>query len=319
MAAIRSYFVGNALEAEVPSLGAAGVTDPNIDNIPAAVGGAPAFLQSSPEYFLKRLLASGSGDLYYLGKAFRDGESGSRHNAEFTLLEWYRRDWDEQQLADEVIRLVSMLAQPSAPQVNRFHYGDIFRQITGVNPHSAALSELRQLAADISGSDFSGEPRSTCLDLIFSLAVEPRLPTGLTLIDSYPACQCALAKLDKDAQGNSIARRFEAFIDGLEIANGYWELTDADELLTRFTEDISLRNTAGKKTMVIDRKLVSSLQHGLPECAGVALGVDRLLMYLLGADNIRDVLAFPLDAELSDLGPVNTNGTDPVVIKKVPI
>lgn len=291
LAAIRSHFSGNALEVEVPCLGTHGVTDLHIDNIPATVNGRPAFLQSSPEYFLKRLLAAGSGDLYYLGKVFRDGEAGRRHNAEFTMLEWYRLGWDEQCLMEEVATLLSRLAGPMP--VTRFHYGDIFAEHTGLDPHRAETDALRQRAGQLSGSDFNGESRATCLDLIFSLTVEPQLPNGLTLIDNYPACQCALAQLGRDSAANTVALRFEAFIDGVELANGYRELADPVELRARFEGDNAQRQAAGKNTMAVDERFMAAMQQGLPECSGVALGIDRLLMYLADTDNIQNVLAFP--------------------------
>lgn len=295
LAAIRGYFNGNALEADVPCLGRDGVTDLNIDNIRAQVNGATAYLQSSPEYFLKRLLAAGSEDIYYLGKAFRGGESSNRHNPEFTLLEWYRLGWDEQQLMSEVADLLSRLVRPNQPAVHRIHYGDIFFQVTGLNPHIVELDQLQEYAGELARRSFGGETRTTCLDLIFSLAVEPALPAGLCLVDHYPACQSALAKLGEDAGGNPVALRFEAFLDGMELANGYCELTDPAELRRRFTQDITERQDQGRSAMGLDENFMAAMEHGLPDCAGVALGVDRLLMYLLGAHAINDGCAFPLN------------------------
>ena len=291
-AGIRQFFSERGvLEVDVPVLGETGVTDLHIDSIPAVVGGQPGYLQSSPEYYMKRLLAVGSGAIYCLGKAFRDGESGSRHNPEFTLLEWYRPGWSEHQLMAELVALVSALADEQMPH-SFYAYRDVFFAATGLDPHQAELGVLQQLANELSGSDFSRVSRSECLDLIFSLSVEPQLPDGLVLIDSYPSCQAALARVAADEQGVPVARRFEVFLNRMELANGYFELTDPIEQRSRFLSDQALRQSAGKPAMAMDEKLLAALEAGLPDCAGVALGVDRLLMQLLGKRRIDEVLAF---------------------------
>ena len=290
---IRQFFAErNVLEVDVSVLGETGVTDLHIDCIQAQVNDQIRYLQSSPEYFLKRLLAADIGDIYYLGKAFRDGESGQRHNTEFTLLEWYRTGWDEQQLMGELAELVQSLSTEKL-EVQHFSYREIFQQTTSLDPHRVELTELQQRTSEIAGRDFSAEGRSECLDLIFSLIVEPQLPQGLVFVDQYPACQAALAKLGKDDQGLTIARRFETFLNGLELANGYFELTDSEEQRTRFQADQLLRQAVGKSMMDMDERLLAAMESGLPECAGVALGVDRLLMKLLEIDSIKHVIAFP--------------------------
>ncbi|MEH6543415.1 MAG: EF-P lysine aminoacylase EpmA [Porticoccaceae bacterium] len=323
---IRAYFSAqDVLEVEVPVLGQYGVTDVHIDNPQGTVGGQKVYLQSSPEYFLKRLLAAYGRAVYSLGKAFREGESGARHHREFTMLEWYRPAWDEHQLMDEVADLISAIGFESgtpsasdnlgssdnpATEPQRLSYRDAFFTATGLDPHRAADAELRELAAELglssgsdagSDSDSSSEcaacPRSTCLDFIFSFQVEPNLPMGLVFIYDYPAAQAALAKLSEDCHGNSIARRFEAFLNRMEVANGYWELCDADEQRQRFEADNQSRIALGKKPMAIDESVLAALSHGLPECAGVALGLDRILMQLLGVSSISEVLSF---AELPD-------------------
>lgn len=302
---IRAYFSAqNVLEVEVPVLGDYGVTDVHIDNPEGTVGGRKVYLQSSPEYFLKRLLAAYGRAVYSLGKAFREGESGARHHREFTMLEWYRPAWDEHQLMDDVAGLMSAIGFEtdtpgtliSATEPQRLSYRDAFFTATGLDPHRAADAELRELAAQLglsSGSDF----RSTCLDFIFSFKVEPNLPMGLVFIYDYPAAQAALAKLSEDRHGNPVARRFEAFLNRMEVANGYWELCDADEQRQRFEADNQARIALGKKPMAIDEAILAALSHGLPECAGVALGLDRVLMQLLGVSSISEVLSF---AELPD-------------------
>ncbi|MDX2350180.1 MAG: EF-P lysine aminoacylase EpmA [Porticoccus sp.] len=291
LAQIRQFFeVRDVLEVDVPVLSEAGVTDLHIDCLQTQVGGAIQYLQSSPEYYMKRLLASGSGSIYSLGKAFRDGELGRRHRPEFTMLEWYRTSWDECQLIEEVTLLLRELGLGCDTET--LMYGDVFERVIGLNPHTVPLAQLQQKASSIAGDDFSNESRSTCLDLIFSLSVEPALPDGLVFIRNYPACQAALARLDKDPMGNIIARRFEAFLNGVELANGYYELIDPVEQKSRFDADLALRQAEGKPAMSVDTRLLAAMDSGLPSCAGVALGVDRLLMQLLDIDDISHVMPF---------------------------
>ncbi|MCV6605720.1 MAG: EF-P lysine aminoacylase EpmA [Porticoccaceae bacterium] len=293
LAQIRAFFAQrNVCEVDVPVLGASTVTDLHIDSIAANCSSTEYFLQTSPEYFMKRLLAAGSGDIYCLGKAFRNGETGRRHNPEFTLLEWYRVGWDEHCLMDEVAELLVDLL-PQTVAVSKITYGKLFQRHTGLNPHTAELQRLQKLAADITGNEHFAEPRSTCLDVIFSLAVEPELPDGLVLVHDYPQCQAALAQVDEDSSGQPVARRFEGFLNRMELANGYFELTSAEVQKERFESDRQQRRNAGKVDRHGDEKLLAALQSGMPTCAGVALGVDRLLMQLLGEENIAGVMAFP--------------------------
>ena len=290
---IRSFFEQRgAYEVDVPVLGRRGVTDLHIDCIEASCNGQLHYLQSSPEYFMKRLLAAGSGDIYYLGKAFRDGEAGGRHNPEFCMLEWYRLGWDEHRLMDEMAELIQQL-MPSDIAVSKLSYRDAFQGCLNIDPHTAELTVLQALAANTAGSDSFYEDRSTCLDLIFSLEVEPNLPTGLTLIYDYPACQAALAKVENDNTGQLVARRFEAFLNGMELANGYFELTTFEEQAQRFEKDGEQRRESCKKVMQPDEKLLAALEAGFPSCAGVALGVDRLLMKVLDLPTIESVNSFP--------------------------
>lgn len=289
---IRSFFdARGVMEVDTPMLGIAGVTDLHIDNIEATVCGETRLLQSSPEYFMKRLLAAGSGPIYSLGKVFRDGEHGPRHNPEFTLLEWYRPGWDEYRLIDEIDTLVRELC-PTLPAATVLEYGDLFESVTGRDPHDAPLAQLQAAAGQVCEGDWSGEPRTACLDALFSLEVEPRMPTGLVFVTHYPACQSALAQLATDQRGRTVARRFEVFLDRMELGNGYFELTDADEQQRRFRQDIALRQAAGKPDRAPDTKLLAALASGLPACAGVAIGFDRLVMKLCGASHIAGVLPF---------------------------
>ena len=290
------------LEIDVPLVGLNGVSDVHIES-PRLVPPAFGYLQSSPEYFMKRLLAAGTGSIYCLGKAFRLGELGQRHYPEFTLLEWYRPGWDEHELMDEVFHLllevgVEKVGVEKVSVENTSHeyikktYGEVFETETGINPHLGEISALRSLAARLANRDFSGEGRDTCLDLIFSLQIEPVLPAGVMFICDYPACQAALAELGVDTNGVKVARRFEVFLDKIELANGYYELTDAVELRQRFEEDNKKRLQLGRLTVDPDERLLAAMAAGLPPCAGVALGVDRLLMNLLGVKDIAEVLPF---------------------------
>lgn len=293
---IRQFFeTAGVMEVDVPVLAVTGVTDLHIDCISAQVQvegkEETQYLQSSPEYYMKRLLAAGHSAIYYLGRAFRQGESGRKHQPEFTMLEWYRPGWDEYQLMSEVTQLMQYLGLETASS-QTLRYSELFEQITGLNPHQAPLLEVQSLASALAGNDFSQEGRSTCLDLIFSFAVEPKLPAGLVFVHDYPSCQSALAQLGQDSGGNTVARRFEAYFNGMELANGYYELTDPVEMKSRFDADIALRHASGKPPMAMDANLLAAMNSGLPVCAGVALGVDRLLMQLLDIDDIAHVTSF---------------------------
>ncbi|RYZ86067.1 MAG: EF-P lysine aminoacylase GenX [Moraxellaceae bacterium] len=288
---LRAFFYGlNVLEVDVPVLAPYSVTDPNFDAISCRVGSAIGYLQTSPEFFMKRLLAMGSGDIFYLGKAFRQDEQGRRHRPEFTMLEWYRTGFTDQGLITETLSLLAALS-PTTPAI-RLSYDNVFRQHTGLNPHSASVSELKTFAVKALQVDFKEESANFWLDLIFSFIVEPNLPDGIVVIEDYPASQAALARTQKNAQGLITAKRFEIFWDRLELANGYWELTDAAEQVRRFAQDNHIRQQQGKSVQAADPKLIAALEQGIGDCAGIALGVDRLLMRLEGCDDIALVMPF---------------------------
>ena len=292
------FFQRSVMEVDVPVLARSSVTDINIESIPANIYSESGYLQTSPEYFMKRLLSQGAGDIFCLGKAFRNGEQGCRHNPEFSLLEWYRCGWDEHQLMDEIAELISLVfavrsSQPLA--ITKRTYADCFSQILGIDPHGADLVELQEKAVAASSDSWTGESRANCLDLLFSQLVEPQLPPGLVFVYDYPACQSALAQLHNDTQGRQVSRRFEVFLNGLELANGYFELTDRAEQQQRFDGDNAQRIEASKPQIPVDRHLLAALDHGMPSCAGVAMGVDRLLMQLEGADSITQVMPFSWD------------------------
>jgi len=296
LAQIRQFFATRkVLEVDPPVLATASVTDINIDSVAATVRGQNSYLQTSPEYFMKRMLAAGSGDIYSLGRAFRDAELGPRHNPEFTLLEWYRSGWDEFQLMAEVEVLISELYhsqhQAELP-VSKLSYADCFAEVFAIEPHRCELSQLQQLAAESGSQSWCNESRANCLDLLFSTGVEPQLPEGLVFVYHYPACQAALAQIESSAEGYPVSRRFEVFLQGMELANGYLELTDADQQRQRFEADNAVRTAAQRAPMPIDKNLDLAMRAGLPPCAGVALGVDRLLMQLQGVNSIDRVLPF---------------------------
>lgn len=292
---LRAFFAQRqVLEIEAPALVAAAVTDPFIESLEAYCDGRQYYLQTSPEYAMKRLLAAGSGPIYALSKVFRAGERGRKHNPEFTLLEWYRPGWDEHQLMGEVAELLGELIP--GLRVNKLSYRDWFQHNLGLDPHRASATELEALARETIEIHTPEQDRDFWLDLLVTHKLEACLPEGLTFIYDYPASQAALARLNQDAQGQRVARRFEAYLGGMELANGYWELTCADEQRRRFQADTERRRALGLKAHPGDAKLLGALTHGLPESAGVALGVDRLLMCLTGSGHIREVLAFDDEA-----------------------
>ncbi len=300
-ALVRDFFARRqVLEVETPLISRASATDPMLDSVSLnlsagdAVGPRPFYLNTSPEFPMKRLLAAGSGPIYQICKSFRDGENGRRHNPEFTMLEWYRPGFDLEQLMDEVEQLVLGVLQCSP--ATRRSYRNAFVEITGIDPFSvsdAALSDLARERAAYNGPVLS---RDENLDLLLSVLIEPELgKQGPEFVYHYPASQAALAKVGETADGYAIAERFELYIEGLEIANGYFELTDAREQHKRFKEDNQQRVKLGKPEITIDRFLLDALAAGMPSSAGVALGLDRLLMLRSKLSRIQDVLAFPIE------------------------
>ena len=298
-AEIRGFFAARGvLEVETPVLSEAGNTEPNIDSFSTAFSGhrdagAPRrWLRTSPEYPLKRLLAAGIGDCYELGRVFRNGEAGGRHNPEFTMLEWYRVGWDHLRLADEAVALVqqALALVGRRAQVESTSYRDLFLRWVGVDPFLAADAQLRQPLDGI-GIDAQDLSRDDWLDLLMTLRIQPGLAADrITVVHDWPASQCALARVrDGDPP---VAERFELYLGRFELANGYHELTDAAEQRQRFERDCAVRAARGTVQPPLDERLLGALQSGMPDCAGVALGVERLLMALLGTDRIGDVLAF---------------------------
>jgi len=246
---------------------------------------------------MKRLLAAGSGPIYQIGRVFRQGEAGRRHNPEFTLLEWYRPGFDHHALMDEVEALVTpVLATRLTAPAERLTYREAFQRHAGLDPHAATLEELRTTAQRFGMARDIGDERDPWLDLILTHAVEPQLGRGrLTFLHSYPASQAALARTARDEQGVLVAERFELYVEGVELANGFHELSDATEQRRRFEADNAARRAHGLPEMPQDERLLAALAAGLPDCAGVALGVDRLVMLAAGATSLDQVIAFPID------------------------
>lgn len=290
LARLRAFMAERGVwEATVPCLGRAGVTDVHLDALTLEAAGATHYLQTSPEFFLKRLLAAGSGAVYYLGPAFRKDERGRQHRFEFTMLEWYRPGLSYTELAAEVGELVAMLA-PGAV-VATHTYGELFEAAVGIDPHTATLESLQQLARTRLHFTSPLAAPSDYLDLLFSHLVQPEL-LAPTLVLDYPACQCALARLTRNSAGAPVAERFELYWRGLELANGYGELCDPVEQRARFERDRRERQQRGLPDIQADTNFLAALEAGLPDCSGVALGVERLMMALWELSDISQVMAF---------------------------
>lgn len=300
---IRSFFAARGvLEVETPQLCHHSGTDIHLHPVTAAYQPYPQaasqtlYLQTSPEFAMKRLLAAGSGAIYQLCKAFRNGERGERHNPEFTMLEWYRPGFSLEQLMDEVEALVlDSLQLSTEPPIRRLSYQQLFVEGLGIDPHRIGMEELTALTiAKVGVQATMLDSRATCLDLLYGHLLEPALIEPV-FIYHYPAEQAALARVVNDESGQGVALRFELVMRGMEIANGYDELCDAAEQARRFDTDRASRQRQQLPDIAADQRLLDAMAHGLPVCAGVALGVDRLLMLKTGAHSIDDVLTFPLE------------------------
>jgi lysyl-tRNA synthetase class 2 len=298
-AMIRAFFADRGvLEVETPILSAAGNTDPNIESFSAPfhghvdAGARDRWLRTSPEYPLKRLLADGVGDCYELGRVFRNGEAGERHNPEFTMLEWYRVGWTHRQLMEETIALVeaALALVGRRAEVLIEGYRQLFLDELGLDPLNADIDALRAPLAQYNISP-DGLTRDDWLDLLITHKLQPAFPRDrITVIHDYPASQSALARIRPGDP--PLAERFELYLGPYELANGYHELNDAAEQRARFERDNARRRERGLREMPIDEQLLAVLER-MPDCAGVAMGIERLLMCLAGTDRIADVLAFP--------------------------
>lgn len=293
----------DAIEVETPALSCAAAPDLHLASLAVTVPDGTRFLHTSPEYPLKRLLAAGHGDCFALAKVWRSGEVGVRHQPEFTMLEWYRVGWDHRRLMDEVAELIAALLAPrvmlTAPEV--LTYREAFRVHLDLDPFGASDATLAARCAaagllDRPNAIRPGLDRDCMLDFLGSHLVYPQLGAGrVTLLTDFPAAQCALARVRPGATPGDppVAERFEAFVSGIELANGYHELADSGEQRTRFELANAARLARGLPTMPLDAAFLAALAHGLPDCAGVALGFDRVVMLALGAATLDEVIAFP--------------------------
>jgi lysyl-tRNA synthetase class 2 len=292
LAQLREFFAARGvLEVETPLLCSATVPDPYIHSIPASIDRQTAYLQTSPEYAMKRLLAAGSGPIYQICKAFRQDEQGPLHNPEFTILEWYRLDFDHHDLMNEVEALLDMLL-PSLP-AERLSYAEAFKTFLGIDPHQADVPTLKACAQSFQDAfSFQGElNRDGWLNLLMSHCIEPQLGKGRpTFIYDFPVSQAALARIRPETP--PVASRFEVFYQGIELGNGFHELQAANEQRARFIRDIEYRREHQLPTVPVDEYLLAALAHGLPHCAGIALGVDRLIMLAAGCETVKKVLSF---------------------------
>ncbi|USD41320.1 elongation factor P--(R)-beta-lysine ligase [Vibrio sp. SCSIO 43135] len=297
---IRHFFeLRNVLGVDTPAMSHATVTDVHLHTFqtefvgPGYAGGQSLYLMTSPEFHMKRLLAAGSGCIYQICKAFRNEENGRYHNPEFTMLEWYRVGFNHHDLMDEMDELLQLVLKSEAAE--RITYQNAFISVLGICPLEADMGELKKVAAKLGLSDIA-EPeqdRDTLLQLLFSIGIEPEIGQSKPVfVYDFPASQAALAKINE--RDNRVADRFEVYFKGIELANGFHELDNPVEQLSRFEQDNALRVKMGLKPQPIDHNLIDALKAGLPECAGVALGIDRLIMLALGCEHIDDVTAFPL-------------------------
>ena len=300
IASIRDFFAcRQVLEVDTPAMSQATVTDIHLHTFqtefvgPGYADGQPLYFMTSPEFHMKRLLSAGSGPIYQICKSFRNEESGRFHNPEFTMLEWYRPGFDHHALMDEMDELLQLVLGCGAAE--RMTYQQAFVEVLGVCPLEGGMAELKVAAGSLGLSDIAEpeEDRDTLLQLLFSVGVEPKIGQQVpAFVYDFPASQAALAQIN--SSDPRVAERFEVYFKGIELANGFHELADGDEQLARFEEDNRKRTAMGLPPQPIDMYLVEALRAGFPDCAGVALGIDRLIMLAQGLDHIDQVTAFPI-------------------------
>lgn len=301
IAEIRRFFADRGLlEVETPAMSQATVTDIHLFPFqtrfvgPGAADGMTLYLMTSPEYHMKRLLAAGSGPIYQLCRSFRNEEAGRHHNPEFTMLEWYRPHYDMYRLMNEVDDLLQQVLETNPAET--LSYQQVFQRYLEIDPLSADKAQLRDAAAklDLSNIADTEEDRDTLLQLLFTMGVEPQIGKDRpTFVYHFPASQASLAQIS--TEDHRVAERFEVYFKGIELANGFHELTDAREQQQRFDQDNRKRAARGLPQQPVDANLIEALKAGLPDCSGVALGVDRLIMLALGANQLADVIAFTVD------------------------
>ena len=293
---IRAFFdARQVMEVETPLLASAGATDPHIESLQTVFRDQNYYLNTSPEYAMKRLLAANGTAIFQICKAFRDEELGPMHNPEFTMLEWYRPDFDMHQLMSEVEVLIQSLTEDHLNSFERLSYGQVFEKYASLNPYQASAEDCRECALqhDIEQPVGLDEQRDEWLDWLLTQLVLPSLASDqFTFIYDYPSSQCALARLRVNDDGVVVASRFELFYGATELANGFHELTMVGEQRKRFQTENETRAAENKSAVKMDEYLLAALESGLPDCSGVALGLDRLLMALSARASIDEVLSF---------------------------
>ena len=292
--AIRAYFdAQGVLEVETPALCSRTVTDPSIESLQARDRtGRVWHLQTSPEFAMKRLVAAGSGSIYQVTRAYRDGERGRHHNPEFTILEWYRVGFDHHLLIEDIDALLDGVLGPCPSR--RMTFREAFSLHLDLDPFAASMAEIHDACRSHGfASRAASATRDDCLDYLLATQVQPALGPGRVYLLDFPASQAALARVRTDDP--PVAERFELYVEGIEIANGYHELRDAVELRGRMRRDAEMRSEAGRPVPEPDERLLAAHEAGLPACAGVAVGLDRLIMLAGRYRTLRDVLAFPAD------------------------
>ncbi|CAX57972.1 lysyl-tRNA synthetase (Lysine-tRNA ligase) [Erwinia billingiae Eb661] len=301
MAEIRRFFADRGvLEVETPAMSQATVTDVHLVPFqtrfvgPGAAQGLDLYLMTSPEYHMKRLLAAGSGPIFQLCRSFRNEEAGRHHNPEFTMLEWYRPHYDMYRLMNEVDDLLQQVLECAPAET--LSYQQAFIRHLEMDPLSADKTQMREVAEKLGVGDLANreEDRDTLLQLLFMMGVEPQIGKDKpAFVYHFPASQASLAEIS--TEDHRVAERFEVYFKGIELANGFRELTDSREQKQRFDQDNRKRAASGLPQQPIDTNLLDALAHGMPDCSGVALGVDRIVMLALKADSLSEVIAFPVD------------------------
>jgi lysyl-tRNA synthetase class 2 len=299
---VRNAFTeARVLEVDTPALSPFAISDTQIESLEihqSAVSARPLFLHTSPEFCMKRLLAAGYPDIYSICRVFRDGESGQKHQPEFTMIEWYRLGFELPDIIDDSLRVIRAAMASAAPSgVRQFDYRQLFIDSIGLDPLLAPIGELAEAAgADSQLKASLADERDDWLDLLLATQVAPGFTAdSLTVVSHYPASQAALARLcPADAR---VADRFEIFLGTIEIANGYVELTDSREQRLRIQADNAARQRRGRRQRPVDATLLAALEHGLPACAGVAMGLERLQMLHDDTDDIRDVITFAFEGD----------------------
>jgi len=294
---IRLFFAEKGvLEVDTPVLSQSASCDVNLDSFSTAFNQTSYYLQTSPEFTMKRLLAAGAGSIFQIAKSFRQGESGRYHNPEFTLLEWYRVEFSMTELIEEVVELLMNCFNENL-SFSSVSYARLFHRYTNINPHETTIEELLAYASSEGNPEMAsvcGDSLSNCLDFVFSQYIQPKLKPNLVyIVTDYPVCMAMLAKLSDDF--TPTAKRFEVYFNNIELANGYEELTDASEQQQRFHQELKEREDVGADSVPMDGYLLAALEHGLPNCSGVALGLDRLLMLMTNVASIDEVLTFPIN------------------------